>query len=58
MTTKDVAKKLLVTTTTVQNWIKSGHLKGCKVGNEYHIDPLDFRYFTGGEKPDYMFLYK
>ena len=58
MTTRDIATKLQVTTTTVQNWIKSGHLKGYKVGKEYHVDPLDFRFFTGGEKPDYMFLYK
>ncbi|MBU4233901.1 MAG: helix-turn-helix domain-containing protein [Proteobacteria bacterium] len=47
----DVAKKLNISPLTVRRWLKSGKLKGVKVGSLWRVRGSDLEAFLkGGEK--------
>jgi excisionase family DNA binding protein len=45
LTVKDVADKIYSGESSVRRWLKSGLLKGYKLGRDWKIDPADFQEF-------------
>jgi excisionase family DNA binding protein len=51
-TPEDVAKRLRVSPLTVGNWLRSGKLKGLKVGRLWRVRESDLKNFLKGGEHD------